>query len=148
MTIVGPLGPSLAPLIRRNRTLYQWFKPVSDWYANVAGHRKVGLKYDDLLVEERPDVERALARLTPREEYDRAFRFKRASQCSVLHDNLPKDQWLKPEEVCNSSQTSTLLPAHTGPPQDVRYLKPLVEEVEKEDLERRKWDTIAVERRR
>ncbi|KAL1947603.1 hypothetical protein VTO73DRAFT_13327 [Trametes versicolor] len=129
MTIVGPLGPSLAPLIRRNRTLYQWFKPVSDWYANVAGHRKVGLKYDDLLVEERPDVERALARLTPREEYDRAYRFKRASQCSVLHDNLPKDQWLKPEE-------------------DVRYLKPLVEEVEKEDLERVKWDTIAVERRR
>lgn len=32
--------------------------------------------------------------------------------------------------------------------QDVRYLKPLVEEVEKEDLERVKWDTIAVERRR
>ena len=48
MTIAGPLGPSLAPLIRRNRTLYQWFKPVSDWYANVSGYRKLGLKYDDL----------------------------------------------------------------------------------------------------
>ena len=48
MTILGPLGPSLAPAIRRNRTLYAWLKPVSDWYANVAGHRKVGLKYDDL----------------------------------------------------------------------------------------------------
>ncbi|KAI0831060.1 ubiquinol-cytochrome-c reductase complex subunit 6 [Trametes gibbosa] len=129
MTIAGPLGFSLAPLIRRSRTLYGWLKPVSTWYANVAGYRQVGLKYDDLLVEERPDVERALARLTPREAYDRAFRFKRASQCSILHDNLPKDQWTKPEE-------------------DVRYLTPHVREVEREDLERHKWDTIAVERRK
>ena len=48
MTIAGPLGVSFASTIRRNRTLYRWFKPLSDWYANVAGHRKVGLKYDDL----------------------------------------------------------------------------------------------------
>ena len=41
----------------------------------------------------------ALARLTPREAYDRAFRFKRASQLSVLNTELPKDQWLKPQEV-------------------------------------------------
>ncbi|RPD65896.1 ubiquinol-cytochrome-c reductase complex subunit 6 [Lentinus tigrinus ALCF2SS1-7] len=129
MTIAGPLGVSFASTIRRNRTLYRWFKPLSDWYANVAGHRKVGLKYDDLLVEERPDVERAIARLTPREQFDRAFRFKRASQCSVLHDNLPKDQWIKPEE-------------------DVRYLKPHVVDVVKEDLERAKWDNIEVKRTR
>lgn len=70
------------------------------------------------VVEERPDVERvraptivfasaamfnaflqAIARLTPREQYDRAFRFKRASQCSVLHDVLPKDQWTSPSQV-------------------------------------------------
>ncbi|KAI0721537.1 cytochrome b-c1 complex subunit 7 [Cerioporus squamosus] len=120
MTIAGPLGVSVASTIRRNRTLYAWVKPIADWYANAAGHRKVGLKYDDLLVEERPDVERALARLTPREQYDRAFRFKRASQCSVVHD---------PEE-------------------DVRYLKPHVEEVVKEDLERQKWDNIEVKRTR
>ncbi|KAI0362694.1 ubiquinol-cytochrome-c reductase complex subunit 6 [Trametes cingulata] len=129
MTIAGPLGPSLAPAIRRNRTLYQWLKPVADWYANVSGYRKVGLKYDDLLVEERPDVQRALERLTPREAYDRAYRFKRASHCSVLHDVLPKSEWTKPSE-------------------DVRYLKPIVEDVEREELERRKWDSMAVERRR
>lgn len=41
----------------------------------------------------------ALTRLTQREAYDRAFRFKRASQCSILHDELPKDQWLAPAEV-------------------------------------------------
>ncbi|KAI0670609.1 ubiquinol-cytochrome-c reductase complex subunit 6 [Trametes maxima] len=129
MTVLGPLGPSLAPAIRKNRTLYQWLRPVADWYANAAGHRKVGLKYDDLLVEERPDVERAIERLTPRQQYDRAFRFKRASQCSVLHDVLPKDQWIKPEE-------------------DVRYLKPHVQAVEQEDLERSAWDNLAVERRK
>ncbi|KAI0807253.1 ubiquinol-cytochrome-c reductase complex subunit 6 [Fomes fomentarius] len=129
MSIFGPLGLSLAPAIRRNRGVYAWVKPIADWYANVSGYRKIGLKYDDLLVEERPDVERALERLTPREQYDRAFRFKRAFQCAILHDDLPKEQWIKAEE-------------------DTRYLKPHVQEVEKEDQERRKWDNIAVERRR
>ena len=48
MTIFGPLGASLAPAIRKNRSLYAWVKPVADWYANASGYRKVGLKYDDL----------------------------------------------------------------------------------------------------
>lgn len=73
-----------------------------------------------LVVEEREDVQRvryfsssvflcvslvkrlfvqALTRLTPRETYDRAFRFKRASQISVLHKELPKSEWIHPEEV-------------------------------------------------
>ena len=72
-----------------------------------------------LVVEERPDVQRvrgflfsveslslklvvhtqALTRLTPREAYDRAYRFKRASQASVLHKDLPKSEWVNPEEV-------------------------------------------------
>jgi hypothetical protein len=75
------------------------------------------------VVEERPDVQRvrwcvfvlrrislnhdvspqAISRLTPREAYDRAFRFKRASQASVLHKDLPQSEWTKPEEVCLSS---------------------------------------------
>lgn len=41
----------------------------------------------------------AIQRLTPTEAYDRAFRFKRASQLSILHTALPKEQWTKPEEV-------------------------------------------------
>jgi len=86
------------------------------------------LKYDDLLVEENPEVQRALTRLTPREQYDRAFRFKLASQTSVQHKNLPKEQW-------------------TPAAEDHRYLKPHVEEVIKENQERQVWDTIAVERK-
>ncbi|KAF8478959.1 cytochrome b-c1 complex subunit 7 [Russula ochroleuca] len=126
--LFGPLGPSLAPYVRSSRTLSKWFKPISSWYANLSGYRRLGLVYDDLLVEERPDVQRALTRLTPREAYDRAYRFKRASQASVLHKDLPKSEWVNPEE-------------------DVRYLKPHVLEVVKEDQERHVWDTINVVRK-
>ncbi|KAI0253961.1 cytochrome b-c1 complex subunit 7 [Lactifluus subvellereus] len=124
----GPLGLSLAPYVRSSRTLSKWLKPIASWYANLAGYRKMGLLYDDLLVEERPDVQRALTRLTPLEAYDRAFRFKRASQTSVLHKDLPPSEWIKPEE-------------------DIRYLKPHVLEVAKEDQERHVWDTVNVVRK-
>ncbi|KZT11499.1 ubiquinol-cytochrome-c reductase complex subunit 6 [Laetiporus sulphureus 93-53] len=123
MTILGPLGPSLAPVVRRNRSLYRLIKPFADWYADFSGYRKVGYKYDDLIPEERDDVQKALSRLTPREAYDRQYRLKRASQCSVLHDVLPKDQWTKPSE-------------------DVRYLAPIVEAVENDELERKAWDSM------
>ncbi|KAI0078158.1 ubiquinol-cytochrome-c reductase complex subunit 6 [Panus rudis PR-1116 ss-1] len=128
MTIFGPLGPSLAPAIRSSKTLSRWIKPFANFYINLSGYRKVGLRYDDLLVEEREDVQRAITRLTPRETYDRTFRFKRAAQLSILHTELPKEQWTKPEE-------------------DVRYLKPHVQDVEKENNERRMWDSVAVERK-
>jgi len=124
----GPLGPSLAPYVRSSRTLSKWFKPIATWYANLSGYRRLGLVYDDLLVEERPDVQRALTRLTPREAYDRAYRFKRASHASVLHKDLPKSEWINPDE-------------------DVRYLKPHVLEVVKEDQERHVWDTVDVVRK-
>jgi len=129
MSIFGPLGLSLAGYVRSSRTLTRWLQPISVWYAGLAGYRKVGLKYDDLLVEERDDVQRALGRLTPREGYDRAFRIKMASQCSITHKPLPKDQWVSPSE-------------------DKRYLKPHVVEVIKEEAERQEWDNLTVQRQR
>jgi len=129
MTIFGPLSLSFAPYVKSSRTLSKWITPFAQWYVNVAGYRKVGLRYDDLLVEERPDVQRALTRLTPREHYDRAWRIKQASQASVKHINLEKEHWLKPED-------------------DIRYLKPHVEDVVAEDMERAKWDSVAVTRAR
>ncbi|TCD60422.1 Cytochrome b-c1 complex subunit 7 [Steccherinum ochraceum] len=128
MTVFGPLGPSLAPYLRSFKGFRSALKTHADWYANLAGYRRMGLKYDDLLVEERPDVERAISRLTPRQIYDRTYRFKRASQQSILHKDLPKEEWLPAAE-------------------DVRYLKPHVEEVVKEDAERAVWDNIAVSRK-
>jgi len=109
--------------------LYRYLKPFADWYASIAGYRQMGLKYDDLLIEEREDVKKALSRLSTKETYDRVYRLRRASQASVLHQNLPKEQWIKAEE-------------------DVRYLRPYVEDVHNEDLERAKWDTIEVQRKR
>jgi len=129
MTIFGPLGPSLANYVRSSRTLYGWLKPVSLWYANLAGYRKRGLRYDDLLVEERDDVQKALGRLSTREGYDRAFRIKQASQASILNTDLPKDKWVSVTE-------------------DKRYLQPHVREVIEENTERHKWDNLTVARHR
>ncbi|KAJ7489909.1 cytochrome b-c1 complex subunit 7 [Mycena galericulata] len=127
--MAGPaLGVSLAPFIRSSPTLSKIFTPVSKWYAGGCLYRQYGLLYDDLLIEERPEVQKALSRLTPRQAYDRAFRIKRASHADVLHAPLPREQWTKPEE-------------------DVRYLLPHVEEVEKENQERAKWDTLTVVRK-
>jgi len=124
----GPLGLSFAPYVRTSRTLSKWLTPLANWYVKAAGWRKYGFKYDDLLQEENSTVQRALTRLTPREYYDRSYRLKRASQASVLHAALPKEQWTKPEE-------------------DVRYLVPHVEDVLKEEAERKYWDTLIVERK-
>jgi len=124
----GPLSLSLAPYIRSSRTLTKWVTPIANWYAGAMGYRKYGFKYDDLLVEENPQVQRALKRLTLRENYDRAYRLKRASQASVLHAPLAKSEWTPVSE-------------------DVRYLEPHVSDVMKEDQERKTWDTLVVERK-
>ncbi|RXW24175.1 hypothetical protein EST38_g1671 [Candolleomyces aberdarensis] len=123
----GPLSISLAPYVQSSKTLLKWVQPLANWYANASRYRQYGFKYDDLLVEENPTVQRALSRLTPRETYDRAYRLKRASHASVLHAPLAKDQWTKPEE-------------------DVRYLVPHVSNVVAEDAERAKWDNVIVKK--
>ena len=41
----------------------------------------------------------ALDRLGEKEAYDRAFRIRVAIQQSMLHRDLPKEQWVKPEDV-------------------------------------------------
>lgn len=43
-----PLGISLASRVLASKTLTSWVTPVATWYANLAGYRKYGLKYDDL----------------------------------------------------------------------------------------------------
>jgi len=123
----GPLGFSLAPFVRSSKSLSRWIQPVATWYADRTGYRRVGLKYDDLIIEERDDVQKALSRLPARESYDRIYRINRASQASVLHRDLPKDKWTKPD-------------------QDTRYLTPYVNEAHAEDVERTKWDTMQLQK--
>jgi len=119
----GPLGISLVSYVRSSKALSRWFKPLALWYADASGYRRVGLRYDDLIIEERPDVQKALSRLSERQSYDRIYRICRASQASVVHRDLPKTQWTKAEE-------------------DSRFLAPKVQEAFEEDQERVKWDNM------
>ncbi|GAA5822246.1 hypothetical protein JCM10212_006125 [Sporobolomyces blumeae] len=118
---MSALGPSLANSVKQSRGLYSFLKPLADRYANLAGYRQHGLKYDDILIEENDVVQKALGRLPEREAYDRVYRLRVASQCAIMHEDAPKDKQVKAEE-------------------DVRYFKPYVTEVEAENAERQKWD--------
>jgi len=61
-------------------------------------------RYDDLYEEESEKVKLALARLSPKESYERIYRIRRSIQCSVQHQLLPKEQWTKPEDVSKSNE--------------------------------------------
>ncbi|GAA5860632.1 hypothetical protein JCM8547_005482 [Rhodosporidiobolus lusitaniae] len=116
------LGPSFAKQVKQSRGLYSLLKPLADRYAQLAEFRSYGLKYDDILIEESQVAKKALGRLSEREAYDRAFRLRTASMCSIAHEELPKDKWIKPSE-------------------DVRYLKPHVLEIEAEAADRAALDS-------
>lgn len=94
---------------------------VKRWFFNKSGYNKYGLYRDDLLYET-PEVKEAIRRLPP-DVYDaRMYRIIRAHQLSLTHTVLPKEEWTKFEDDEN-----------------YRYLKPLLEEVEKEKKERELW---------
>lgn len=77
----GPLGLSLAPYIKQSRFWSRIITPFAIWYADAAGYRRMGLKYDDLcmmslelfspyrssvhfpVIEERPDVQKVRLRI-------------------------------------------------------------------------------------
>ncbi|CBQ68908.1 probable ubiquinol--cytochrome-c reductase [Sporisorium reilianum SRZ2] len=120
-------GLSLAKYVQSSPALMRVLKPVANAYANATGHRQMGLRYDDLIIEESDRVQKAISRLPEKEAYDRAFRLRQASQLSVLHRELPKDQWLPAKE-------------------DKRYLTPYVQEVANEESERAAWDTVSVKK--
>jgi len=84
---------------------------------------------DDLICEEDERVLKALKRLSPKENYDRVYRLRRATQLSLQHKLLPKNEWTKPEE-------------------DVPYLTPVLKQVVAEEKERHALDTLEVVRRK
>ena len=59
----------------------------------------LGLRKDDLLMDDHPDVVEAIKRLPPEERDFRNFRLKRAMDLTMKHIILPEDQWTKPNEV-------------------------------------------------
>lgn len=53
------LTHSLAPQLKAySGGLYKALRPLANAYARAVGHRQVGLRYDDLIVEEREDVQK------------------------------------------------------------------------------------------
>lgn len=86
-------------------------------------------RYDDLIAEESPVVQKAISRLEPKEYYDRVFRIRRAHQLSLMHQLLPKEERLKPED-------------------DIRYLTPYILEAEAELRERQYFDSATVAARK
>ncbi|KAL6892411.1 cytochrome b-c1 complex subunit 7 [Trichoderma longibrachiatum] len=116
---------SLAPFVLKRPWLTKMLTPAANWYANAAGYRQLGLRYDDLLEEENEAVQIALQRLSPKEAYERVYRIRRSVQCSTIHKLLPKDQWTKPEE-------------------DVPYLRSILQQVEAELAEKDALDSMTV----
>lgn len=55
---MSALGPSLASSVKSSRGLYSFLKPLADKYAQLAGYRQHGLKYDDILIEENDVVQK------------------------------------------------------------------------------------------
>ncbi|KAH6641760.1 cytochrome b-c1 complex subunit 7 [Chaetomium tenue] len=119
------VAPSFYNAVSKRPWLANMLKPLAGWYANAAGYRQLGLKADDLLVEEDEAVLKALGRLSPKESYDRIYRIRRATQLSLQQKILPKNEWTKAEE-------------------DVPYLSPILAQVYAEAKEKHALDTLTV----
>ncbi|CCJ31163.1 unnamed protein product [Pneumocystis jirovecii] len=119
--------PTLIQTVLKYKTLATFLRPIAEGYVNLAGYRKIGLKYDDLIPEENDAMQSALKRLPKLEGYDRVYRLRIASQCSLAHTLLPEKQWVKAEE-------------------DTRYIDPILQEVVNEMNERHDLDTLILEK--
>lgn len=99
--------------------------PIAKTFVSYAGYREMGLRFNDLIAEESPIVQKAIARLPEDESYARVYRNITAHQLSLSHQLLPPSKALKPEE-------------------DTHYLIPYILEAEKEAFERQELDNIKV----
>ena len=58
--------------------------------------------------EDIPELTEAVRRLPEEEQNLRMFRIKRALDLSMKHQLLPKEEWTKPEEVCDGQHPMLL----------------------------------------
>lgn len=106
-----------ADFILNTPLLRQLALPASKYFTALAGYRNVGLRLDDLLIEETPVAQKAISRLPTEESYARNYRIITAHQLFLSHDLLPESKVLKAED-------------------DVPYLTPYILEAEAEAAER------------
>lgn len=111
--------------ILRTPILKSIFVPTAKFFVSQAGYREMGLKFDDIIHDENPIVEKAVSRLPKSELYARNFRTLTCAQLAITHHLLPKDQAVKAE-------------------QDKPYLLPYILELEAEAAEKQQLDNITV----
>ena len=68
-----------------------------------------GLLREDLYNEDDADVREAIRRLPEKEQQLRLFRLKRATDLSMKHSLLPREQWTTPQQVYMYQQTAHTL---------------------------------------
>ncbi|KAK9475137.1 ubiquinol-cytochrome c reductase complex 14 kDa protein [Dipodascopsis tothii] len=117
----------IAKYIKSKPALAKLLTPVAGALQSANGYRKMGLKFDDLIAEESPVVQKAISRLPKDDYYSRVFRLRRAMQLSLQQQILPKDQYLPAEE-------------------DTRYLLPYILEAQAEANEREELDNLVITR--
>ncbi|CAI5760606.1 unnamed protein product [Candida verbasci] len=115
----------VANFILSRPTLAKVVTPIAQKFVAYAGYREMGLKFNDLLQEESPVMQKALKRLPEDVSYARVNRLITAHQLSLSHHILPADKAVKPEE-------------------DDHYLIPYILEAEKEAFEKAELDNIEV----
>ncbi|KAJ1516133.1 Cytochrome b-c1 complex subunit 7 [Coelomomyces lativittatus] len=85
--------------IQNSKILSSIINPLAAWAQNAAGYRKLGLKYDDLLMDDTEIAQEALARLPRSVLNDRVYRFRTAFQLSIQQTELPQEKWITPKTV-------------------------------------------------
>jgi ubiquinol-cytochrome c reductase subunit 7 len=106
-----------AELVLKTPLLRQLALPAAKVFTYLSGYRQLGLKLDDLLIEENPAMQKAISRLPVEESYARNFRIITAHQLFLSADVLPESKSIKASE-------------------DVPYLTPYVLEAEAELAEK------------
>ncbi|ODV85554.1 hypothetical protein CANARDRAFT_28330 [[Candida] arabinofermentans NRRL YB-2248] len=113
--------------ILKTPILRKIFVPASKFFISASNYRQMGLRLDDLLEEENPNMQKALHRLSADELYARNYRIMTAHQLSLSQSVLPDSKALKAEE-------------------DTAYLSPILLEVEAEELEKDQLNNMKVSR--
>jgi ubiquinol-cytochrome c reductase subunit 7 len=111
---------SQAARVATAKALPAWQLALKKWAYNLSYFNQLGLMHDDTL-HQTEEVKEALRRLPKNVQDDRQHRITRALYLSMRKEVLPKQEWTKFEE-------------------DIKYLQPYLEEVEREFAEREEWN--------
>jgi len=109
-----------ATLVASRANVPKWKLAAMKWAYTLSYYNQLGLRHDDCL-RETDEVKEAVRRLPKYLQDERQWRSTRALYLSMRKEILPKEEWTKWED-------------------DVRYLKPYLDEVNKEVREKREWN--------